>query len=148
MILAISASSAFLALSVTWLSLKAASVEHSSPNRLIAELRLAQLSSLLLVFVSGIYVGGTLLSSQVITGGFEIAFATGFFMTDCLATTREPSTALKILAASWIAHSILDIAHIKNFMNATTLPPWYPFACALYDIYIALVCLVPVVYKK
>tara|TARA_Y100000588_G_scaffold381790_1_gene468099 strand:+ start:2932 stop:3378 length:447 start_codon:yes stop_codon:yes gene_type:complete len=148
MILAIAASSAFLALSVTWLSLKAVTTEYSSANRLIAELRLAQISSLLLVLVSGIYVGGTLLSNEAISGSFEIAFASGFFIIACLATTYEPSTALKILATSWIAHSILDVAHVKNFMDSTILPPWYPFFCSLYDIYIALVCLIPVAYKK
>ena len=148
MILAISASAAFLALSITWLSFKAVNTEHSSPDRLIIELRLTQMSSLLLVLASGIYVGGALFSNDVITGGLEIAFAIGFFMTAWLATTCDPSTALKILGAAWIAHSILDVAHIKNFMGATIVPPWYPFACSLYDIYIASACLIPAIHKK
>lgn len=128
---------------VMWLTRSAIVTDARSPDRLVAELRLAQYSALLLVLAASIYIGFALAHDEV-GAGFDIALATGFFLLAGVATTWEPRRALTLLAVAWAAHAAVDLAHAADVLPAATIPAWYPTACALYDVAVGALCYWPV----
>ena len=56
-----------------WLSLRTLRIAGDAPNRLGAELRLAQTAALLLVFVAGAYLGFTAAAAPSAAGGLDVA---------------------------------------------------------------------------
>src|SRR6266545_2304525 len=65
---------------LTWLALRTAAIPVSSPERLIAELRLAQIAALLLALTAGAYVGIAVAHEARPGVGLDIALAVGFFI--------------------------------------------------------------------
>ena len=94
-------------LAVSWLAWRAISLDVTSPDRLVIELRLAQITALLLVLAAGVYVGAAVTEGSSTGAGLDIALAIGFFIVAALATTWEPSSALTTLAAAWCAHGLM-----------------------------------------
>ena len=135
---------AALGAALAWLSFATARVNVSAPERLIAELRLAQFSALLLMLATGIYVGLAIANDEAPGAGLDIALAIGFFVVAALATTWEPRRALTTLAIAWGAHGGLDLAHTVDLLPSAVAPPWYPTACAIYDVVMAGLCYLPV----
>jgi len=133
-----------LGLAVAWLAWTAIRLDTASPDRLVAELRLSQVSALVLVLVAGVYVGAAVANETIPGVGLDIALATGFFVIAALATTSEPSRALMVLAAAWGAHALVDLGHLAEVLPAAAVPSWYPTACAIYDVGMAGVCYLPV----
>ena len=137
-------STAALGAALGWLAFTTARVDVSAPERLIAELRLAQLSALLLMLAAGIYVGLAIAGAEVTGAGLDVALAVGFFVVAALATTWEPGRALTALALAWGAHGVVDLAHTIDLLPVTLAPPWYPTACAIYGVVMAGLCYLPV----
>ena len=133
-----------LGLALAWLAVGAARLDVASPNRLVAELRLAQFAALLLTLAAGIYVGLAVAHADIAGAGLDIALAIGFLVICALATTWEPGRALTALAIAWAAHGLVDLAHIADVLPAEIAPAWYPTACAIYDVAIAGLCYLPV----
>ena len=129
---------------LAWLAIGAARMDVTAPDRLVAELRLAQFSALLLTLAAGIYVGLAVANPQVAGAGLDIALAIGFFVVAGLVTTWEPVDALTALALAWGTHGLVDLAHTIDLLPATVAPAWYPTACAIYDVGIAGLCYLPV----
>ncbi len=142
------AAAAALGLVVAWLSWSAVRLDNTAPDRLVTELRLAQVAALLLVLTAGVYVGAAV--AQQATPGVEldIALATGFFVVAALATTWEPSRALTTLTIAWGVHAVVDLAHITELLPRGVVPAWYPTACAIYDVGVAGVCYLPVLRRS
>ena len=141
---ALALGSVALGLALGWLAYNAARLEVTSPNRLVLELRLAQFSALLLVLAAGIYVGLAIAHENTPGVGLDIALATGFFVVAALATTWEPTRALTALAIAWGAHGLVDLAHMADALPGAIAPPWYPTACAIFDVAVAGICYLPV----
>ena len=135
---------AALGLALGWTASRAVRLDTTSPDRLVLELRLAQFSALLLVLAAGIYIGFGVAHEDTSGTGLDVALAVGFFVVASIVTTWEPSVALTALALAWIGHSFVDLAHITNLLPAAIAPPWYPRACAVYDVCIAAICYLPV----
>lgn len=133
-----------LGMVVVWLAVKAVRVDTTSPDRLVMELRLAQVSALLLVLTAGGYVGAAVAQPGSVGAGLDVALATGFFVLAALATTWEPARALTALAAGWAVHGLIDLGHLAQLVPSAVVPPWYPTACAIYGVGIAGVCYLPV----
>ena len=141
---ALALGSAALGLALGWLAYGAVRREVTSPDRLVLELRLAQFSALLLVLAAGIYVGFAVADEATAGVGLDIALATGFFVVAALATLSEPTRALTVLAVAWGAHGLVDLAHAADMLPNSIAPPWYPTACAIYDVAVAGICYLPV----
>ena len=137
-----------LGLVLAWLAWRITRLDGTSPDRLVMELRLAQLSALLLVLAAGVYVGLAIAHEDTSGAGLDIALAVGFFVVAAAATTWEPSRALTTLAVAWGVHSVVDLAHVSNLLPASIVPPWYPTACAVYDVCIAGICYLPVMHRR
>lgn len=136
---------AFLALGslAVWLAIVATRADASDPNRLVAQLRLAQYAALLLTMTAAVFVGFALAQEGVSGAGFDVAIATGFFVLAATATTWEPGRALTALALAWCAHAIVNLGHAAGLLPSAVVPEWYPTACAIYDICMAGVCYLP-----
>lgn len=139
---------ATLGLAVGWLAWTALRLDGSSPDRLVTELRLSQVSALLLVLTAGAYVGAAVANETTPGVGLDIALATGFFVVAALATTWDPSRALTALALLWVAHGLVDLGHLSGALPSAVVPAWYPTACAIYNVCMAGVCYLPVLRRS
>lgn len=133
-----------LAAGFLWQSIRTAAVTPSSPERLIAELRLAQMAALLLTLSAGAYIGFAVVRETEPGVGLDIALAVGFLLVAAITMLRDPRQALTIVAAAFLAHAVLDIAHRPGLLPDALAPRWYAVGCAVYDVFMAAVCYLPV----
>jgi hypothetical protein len=128
----------------TWHAWKTAAIPIASPDRLVAELRLAQMAALLLTLVAGAYVGFAVVHESQTGSGIDIALAIGFFLVAATTMVRDPRQALTILALAFAAHAILDIAHQPGALPDGLAPRWYAVGCAVFDVYIGTITYFPI----
>jgi hypothetical protein len=133
-----------LLIGVAWQSIRTAAVPTASPERLIAELRLAQLAALLLALSAGAYVGFAAANESRPGVGFDIALALGFFIVAAATIVRDPRQALTILAMAFAAHAVVDVAHRPGWLPDGIAPRWYAIGCAVYDLFIGALCYFPI----
>jgi hypothetical protein len=137
---------AFVALAAgfTWQAVKTALIPVSSPERLVAELRLAQMAALLLALVGGAYLGFAVARENQPRVGLDIALAIGFFLVAATTLVRDPRQALTILALAFAAHAVIDVGHRPGWLADDIAPRWYTIGCAIYDLYIGACCYFPI----
>ncbi len=136
---------AMLGAALTWQAVRAAMVPVSSPERLVAELRLAQMAALLLSLSAGAYIGLAVAHEADRGVGVDIALSVGFFVTAAATIVRDPRQALTILALAFAAHAILDVAHRPGWLLPDGMAPrWYSIGCAVYDVFIGALCYFPI----
>jgi hypothetical protein len=118
-----------LAAGFTWYAARTALVPTNSPDRLVAELRLAQLA---------------IAHEDQLGVGFDIALAVVFLVVAATTLVRDPRQALTILALGFAAHAVLDVAHQPGWLTPGIAPRWYSISCAVYDVYIGALCYLPI----
>ena len=128
----------------TWLGLRTAAIPVSAPERLVAELRLAQIAALLLALTAGAYVGFAAAHEQQAGTGIDVALAVGFFLLAATTLVRDPRQALTILALAFAAHAVLDVAHQPGVLPDGIVPRWYSVGCAMFDVYIGAIAYLPI----
>ena len=133
-----------LAAGFTWLSVRTSAIAPASPERLIAELRLAQIAGLLLTLIAGAYVGLAVVRENDPGVGLDIAFAVGFMIAAAWTMMRDPRQALTILALAFAGHAVLDVAHRPGVLAESLAPRWYFIGCAIYDAYVGALCYLPI----
>jgi uncharacterized membrane protein HdeD (DUF308 family) len=134
-----------LALATTRLAVIATKTDPTSPQRLVAELRLAQFAALLLVLSAGTYIGFALAHESTAGSGLDVALGVGFLILASVTVTQDPKRALTLLAVAFAGHAVVDLLHSAGVLPAEALPTWYATACAIYDVAIAAVCYLPIV---
>ncbi len=133
----------------TWQAVRAAMIPVASPERLISELRLAQVAALLLVLSAGAYLGLAVAREAQPGVGVDVAFAVGFFVIAASTLVRDPRQALTTIALAFAAHAVLDVAHRPgSFLPDGMAPRWYSIGCAVYDVYIGAMCYFPVMRRS
>jgi hypothetical protein len=125
-------------------SLKTAAIPISSPERLVAELRLAQIAALLLTLSAGAYIGFAAANETVTGAGLDIALSVGLFVLAAYTLTCDPRQALTLLALGFAAHAIIDVAHRPGVLPEGIAPRWYTVGCASYDVLIGALCYFPI----
>jgi hypothetical protein len=133
-----------IAAGFTWLGVRAAAIPVAAPERLIAELRLAQIAALLLVLTAGVYVGFAVAHESQPGTSIDVALAMGFFLLAAATLVRDPRQALTILALAFAAHAVVDVAHRPGGLPEGIAPRWYALACALFDVYIGAIAYWPI----
>ncbi len=133
-----------LAAGFTWQSVRTSATPTSSPDRLIGELRLAQLAALLLTLIAGVYIGFAIYRESAAGVGLDITLAVGFLLVAAITMVRDPRQALTIVALAFAAHAVVDVAHRPGLLPEGLAPRWYSISCALYDVYIGALCYLPV----
>ena len=129
-------------------SFRAAAIPVSSPERLVAELRLAQIAALLLVFGAGAYLGFAAVYETRTGVGLDIALACGFVVLAGYTLTCDPRQALTLLALGFGAHAILDIAHRPGLLPDDLVPRWYTIGCASLDLLLGALCYYPMLRRS
>ena len=129
-------------------SLRAAAIPVSSPERLVAELRLAQIAALLLAFVAGAYLGFAAVAESRTGVGLDIALACGFFVLAGYTLTCDPRQALTLLALGFGAHAILDIAHRPGVLPEDVAPRWFIVGSAMFDLVLGALCYFPILRRS
>lgn len=132
-----------LALGLAWQSIRTAAIPAASPERLIAELRLAQLAALLLTLSAGAYIGFAVGRESEPGVGLDVALAVGFMLVAAVTMLRDPRQALTIVALAFAAHAIVDVAHQPGALPDGIAPRWYAVGCAVFDVYIGAVTYLP-----
>ncbi len=137
---------AFVALGagLTWQAIHTALIPVSSPERLVSELRLAQVAALLLVLSGGAYIGFAVANEAQPGVGFDVALAIGFLVLAAWTLVRDPRQALTVLALGFAAHAVADVAHQPGLLPAGIAPRWYVIGCAVYDVYLGALCFLPI----
>ena len=133
-----------LAAGFTWQAAHVATTPASLPERLIGELRLAQLGALLLTLSAGAYIGFAIVHENAPGVGLDISLAVGFMIVSAIAMLRDPRQALTIVAIAFAAHAVVDVGHRPGLLPEGLAPRWYSIACAVYDVYIGALCYLPV----
>ena len=128
----------------TWQSVRTSAIPTSSPQRLVDELRLAQMAALLLVLAAGAYLGFGVAHENDLGVGFDIALAVCFLLIAAFTMVRDPRQALTILALAFAAHAVVDVAHRPGLLPEGLAPRWYAIGCAVFDVYIGALCYLPV----
>lgn len=129
---------------LAWQAIRTAAIPAASPERLIAELRLAQMAALLLTLSAGAYVGFAVGRENEPGVGFDIALAVCFLLVAAVTMLRDPRQALTIVALAFAAHAVVDIGHRPGLLPDGLAPRWYAVGCAVYDVFIGAVCYLPV----
>ena len=130
------------------LSWRTAAIPVASPERLVAELRLAQMAALLLTLMAGAYLGFAAVHDARTGVGLDIAFATGFLVLAGYTVTSDPRQALTALALGFAAHAILDIAHRPGVLPEDIVPRWYTVGCATFDVILGALCYLPILRRS
>ncbi len=141
---------AFVALGagLTWQAVRTALIPVSSPERLVSELRLAQVAALLLVLSAGAYVGFAASNETQPGVGLDVALAIGFLVIAAWTLVRDPRQALPVLALGFAAHAIVAVAHQPGWLPAGITPRWYAIGCAVYDAYLGALCYLPILRRS
>lgn len=133
-----------LAAGLGWYAIRTAAIPTNSPDRLVAELRLAQFAALLLSMTAGAYIGFAAIRESQPGVGLDIALAVGFLVVAATTLVRDPRQALTILALAFAAHAVVDIAHRPGLLTEGLAPRWYLISCAVYDVCIGALCYLPI----
>ena len=133
-----------LAAAFTWQSVRTAVIPTSAPQRLIEELRLAQMGALLLTLSAGAYIGFAAVREYEPGVGLDIALAVGFLLVAGVTMLKDPRQALTIVALAFAAHALVDVGHRPGMLPEALAPRWYSIGCAVYDVYIGALCYLPV----
>lgn len=141
---------AFVALGagITWQAVRTALIPISSPERLVSELRLAQVAALLLVLSAGAYIGFAVANEARPGVGFDVALAIGFLVVAAWTMVRDPRQALTLLALAFAAHAIVDVAHQPGWLPDGVAPRWYAIGCAVYDVSLGALCYLPILRRS
>jgi hypothetical protein len=132
-----------LAVGLTWQAIRTSAVPASSPDRLIAELRLAQFAALILTLTAGAYIGFAVLRENQPGVGLDVALALGFLLIAAVTMVRDPRQALTIVALAFAGHAVVDVLHRPGLLPEDLAPRWYSIGCAVYDVYLGALCYLP-----
>lgn len=116
-------------------------MESTTPERLIAQMRLAQFAAIALAVVSGITCGLVLADG---TGAFttlDTCLFAVFGGVAALVIGREPRQALLLAAVALVAHGFVTIAHRPGWMPSVPFSQWHAVGLAVYDLVIATICI-------
>jgi len=128
----------------TWQAIRTAGIPVSSPERLVGELRLAQIAALLLATTAGAYIGFSVAQANQPGAGMDVVLAVGFFLAAATTLVREPRQALTILAAAFAAHAVVDLVHWPSSGADGVVPHWYAVGCAVFNLQMAALAYLPV----
>ena len=142
--LTVTVTAAILAAGFSWQGLRTAAIPVSSPERLVAELRLAQIAALILATTTGAYIGFAVGHELQSGAGIHVVLAIGFFLAAATTLVRDPRQALTILALAFAAHAVVDVAHGRWGIIVGVTPDWYALGCAVFNLYMGAVAYLPI----
>jgi hypothetical protein len=133
-----------LGIGFAWHAIRTSMIPPQSPDRLVAELRLAQFAALLLALIAGTYVGFAVAAERHVGVGLDVALAVGFLVVGASTLVRDPRQALTVIALAFAAHAVVDVAHRPGWLSEAIAPRWYLIGCAVFNVCLGALCYVPI----
>jgi hypothetical protein len=130
--------------SMVWMTWRTLSIPASAPDRLVAELRLAQFGAVLLALIAGASIGLAATNEARPGIAIEAALALAFFSVATIAPLRDPREALTLLALAFGAHALAAISHRPGFLPDRIAPTWFTIGVAVTDFLLGVLCYLPV----
>jgi xanthine/CO dehydrogenase XdhC/CoxF family maturation factor len=115
-------------------------IDPEQPARLIGELRMAQLAAILLAVTGGSWIGLAVHAAADPLANVDVTVGIATVVVAVVALRAEPRQALLLLAAGFVVHALIDIAHRPGGLSTTLAPRPFIVGCAAYDAYIAAIC--------
>ena len=115
-------------------------IDPTHPDRLIGELRLAQLGAILLALTGGTWLGLAIGHEGELFAGLDASLGIVVAILGAMVLLLEPRQALLVLALAFAAHAVVDIGHRPGWLSPAVAPRWFIVGCALYDVFIAALC--------
>lgn len=143
-VIALALTAVALLLPLAWSAWRLIREPLDSPARIVGELRLAQLSALVVVFLAAAHAGLAAARVEIPGAGLEIALAVGFLAFASTATFREPPEALTWIGVAFLVHAVLDTLHRPGLLPDAIVPGWYARDCATLSVLLAAACYFPV----
>jgi hypothetical protein len=129
---------------MVWMTWRTLRIPASAPDRLVAELRLAQFGAVLLALVAGASLGLVAVNEARPGIAIEAALALAFFSVAIIAPLRDPREALTLLALAFGAHALAVISHRPGLLPDHIAPGWFTIGCAVVDFLLGVLCYLPV----
>jgi hypothetical protein len=114
--------------------------DPDAPERMIGELRLAQLAAVLLAAVGAISIGLAIAAPHLPGAHLDASLGAAFPMLAVLILLREPREALLLAAGGFVLHALFDLAHRPGLLRADIAPRWFLIGSPLYDLFVAGLC--------
>ena len=124
-------------------ALRALAAPATSPDRLVVELRLAQVAALVLTLLAGVSVGLAVGHSVRPDVTSEVAVGGILFLVAAIATFQDPRQALTILALGFAAHAVTDVMHRPGLLPSDVAAQWYFVGSACFDAVVGALCYLP-----
>lgn len=117
-----------------------ARVDPGVPQRLIGELRLAQLAAIVLAGLGAVPIGLAIGTQLGGAAHLDAALGLVFMTIAAYVLLRDPQGALWLAAGGFILHALFNLAHRPGWLEPALAPRWYVVGCSIYDIYMAGIC--------
>lgn len=108
---------------------------------LIDQLRLSQVAALLLAGTAAVGIGAAVASAGAQYASIEAAAGLTAVLASLIVLRSEPPAALLLVAFFFLSHALFDWAHRPGLLSAQFVPHWWSMGCAIYDVYLAALCL-------
>lgn len=108
---------------------------------LIDQLRLSQVAALLLASTGAVGIGLAVAAANAQGASQETAVGLIAVLASLLVLRSEPPRALLLVALFFALHGFFDWAHRAGLLSARFIPAWWSLGCAIYDVYVAALCL-------
>jgi hypothetical protein len=139
----LAAVAALMLASIATFALRALAAPATSPDRLVAELRLAQVAALVLALLAGVSVGLAVGHAARPEVSAEVALGGMLFLVAAIAPFQDPRLALTILALGFAAHAVTDVMHRPGLLPADLAAQWYFVGSACLDAVVGALCYLP-----
>ena len=128
---------------VVTFTLRALAAPATSPDRLVAELRLAQVASLVLAMTAGVSLGLAVGHAPRPDLSVEVALGGMLFVVAAIAPFQDPRLALTIVALGFAGHAVTDVMHRPGMLPADLTAQWYFVGSACLDAVVGALCYLP-----
>jgi hypothetical protein len=108
---------------------------------LIDQLRLSQVAALLLAGMAAVGIGVAVAAAGDQSASLEAAAGLTAVLAALIVLRSEPPAALLLVALFFLLHGLFDWSHRAGLLSARFVPHWWSSGCAIYNVYIAALCL-------
>ena len=108
---------------------------------LIDQLRLSQVAAVLLAGIGAVGIGVAVAAAGTQAASLEAAAGLTAVLASLIVLRSEPPAALLMVAVMFLLHAAFDWAHRPGLLSAQFVPHWWSVGCAIYDVYLAALCL-------
>ena len=117
-------------------------------ERLVSQLHLSQWAALLLAAAGAVGIGQGVTAAAA--PGAMVEASTGILalIVAAVVLRREPEQALLLAGGCLLLHGLFDWAHRTPLLTAAFVPDWWSVGSAIYDAYIAVLCVVAVLPRR